>query len=99
MSEFAIRPIVAAPEAVSSLAAMLIETVAHGGSVSFMHPLAQAEAEAFWRGSLAAATRGERVVLGAYRSAETGTEITLDTPGICPSPCEVRADEGEAPTS
>jgi ribosomal protein S18 acetylase RimI-like enzyme len=40
--------------------------VANGGSVSFMHPLPLAEADAFWAGSLAAAARDERVILGAF---------------------------------
>ena len=37
------------------LSELLIETVAHGGSVSFMHPLDLATAKAFWDESLAAA--------------------------------------------
>ncbi|HEY0273838.1 MAG TPA: hypothetical protein VGC22_11675, partial [Chitinophaga sp.] len=51
---------------VDQLAALIVDTVAHGGSVSFMHPFTLADAQAFWRHSLAAADRGERVVLGAY---------------------------------
>ncbi|PUZ20729.1 Acetyltransferase (GNAT) family protein [Chitinophaga costaii] len=51
---------------IDQLAALLIDTVAHGGSVSFMHPLSLEDARAFWHDSLAAAHRGERVVLGAY---------------------------------
>ena len=41
------------------LADLLIETVAAGGSVSFMHPLAPEAANAFWEKSLAAAARGK----------------------------------------
>ena len=33
----------------AALSGMLIETVAHGGSVSFMHPLAEHEANEFCR--------------------------------------------------
>lgn len=51
---------------VAALADLIIETVAHGGSVSFMHPLAPEAATAFWTASLSAADRGERIVLGAF---------------------------------
>ena len=36
------------PEIRAALSEMLIETVANGGSVSFMHPLAPRPAAAFW---------------------------------------------------
>ena len=45
---------------------MLIETVANGGSVSFMHPLTPEVADAFWRDSLASAERGERILLRCF---------------------------------
>jgi ribosomal protein S18 acetylase RimI-like enzyme len=48
------------------LSAILIDTVAGGGSVHFMRPLERRTAEAFWEGALAAAARGERIVLGAF---------------------------------
>jgi hypothetical protein len=38
----------ATADTVAALSALLIETVASGGSVSFMHPLAPEEATAFW---------------------------------------------------
>src|SRR4051794_30476877 len=53
------------PEAIAQLSELLVETVANGGSVSFMHPLAGDVAAAFWTKSLSAAEAGERVVLGA----------------------------------
>jgi ribosomal protein S18 acetylase RimI-like enzyme len=53
------------PETIAALADLLRETVAAGGSVSFMHPLAPDVAAAFWSRSLHAADAGERVVLGA----------------------------------
>lgn len=91
MSDLVIRPLAAAPETISSLAALLIETVAQGGSVSFMHPLDRGEAEAFWRGSLAAATRGERAVLGAYDGVEIVATVTLllDCPPNQPHRAEI----------
>ena len=49
-----------------ALSELLVETVASGGSVSFMHPLPPETAGTFWRDSLAAAGRGDRIVLGAF---------------------------------
>jgi len=60
-----IAPLASTPETVAALADLLCETVAAGGSVSFMHPLAADVARAFWSKSLQAADAGERVVLGA----------------------------------
>jgi ribosomal protein S18 acetylase RimI-like enzyme len=60
-----------------ALAEVLIETVAHGGSVSFMHPLPRPDALGFWRSSLAAAGRGERVVLGAWDGQVLAGTVTL----------------------
>src|SRR6202008_2154732 len=62
MSPFAIKPLEDSPQIRSALAQLLVETVANGGSVSFMHPLPTADAEAFWKDSLASAARGERIV-------------------------------------
>src|SRR5450756_1235381 len=56
----------ASPQVCGALGEILIETVANGGSVSFMHPLAPEAADRFWRDSLASAGRGERIVLGAF---------------------------------
>jgi GNAT superfamily N-acetyltransferase len=65
------------PDTIAALADLLVETVAHGGSVSFMHPLAPDTALAFWRKSLAAADAGERVVLGAMEDGELVGTVTL----------------------
>ena len=48
MSEVEIRALNASPETIAMLSEILVETVAHGGSVSFMHPLAPGSARAFW---------------------------------------------------
>ena len=72
-----IRPLTPAPETIDALSDLLVETVAAGGSVSFMHPLAPAEATAFWTRSLAAAGRGERVVLGAFDGEALVSTLTL----------------------
>ena len=76
---FAIRPLAATPEIVEALADLLIEVVADGGSVSFMHPLSREDARAFWTGSLAAAGQGDRIVLGAFVGDELAGTLTLLT--------------------
>jgi ribosomal protein S18 acetylase RimI-like enzyme len=77
VADFRIAPLTASPETRAALCALLIETVASGGSVSFMHPLAQHEADAFWRDSLASADRGERIVLGAFDGKDLIATVTL----------------------
>lgn len=73
------------------LSELLIETVAHGGSVSFMHPLDLATAKAFWDESLAAAQRGKRVVLGAWDGDVLAGTVTLllDCPPNQPHRAEI----------
>ena len=77
MSEIKIRPLTASPKVREMLSEILIEVVANGGSVSFMHPLAPKQANAFWEGSLAAADRGERIVLGAWDGEVLAGTVTL----------------------
>ena len=77
MPDITIAPLAATSANRILLAEMLVETVAHGGSVSFMHPLAMAEAEAFWAESLAAAALGERIVFGAWDGAVLVGTLTL----------------------
>ena len=72
-----IAPLTSSPEIRAVLSTLLIETVASGGSVSFMHPLAPHEADAFWQDSLAAADRGERIVLGAFDRENLIATVTL----------------------
>ena len=72
-----IAPLAASPDIFAALSEMLVETVAHGGSVSFLHPLPLDAAEAFWRDSLGAADRGERIVLGAFDGAQLIGTVTL----------------------
>lgn len=91
MSEFDIKPLGASPAIVSSLSEILVEVVAHGGSVSFMHPLAPEAARAFWEGALTAAGRGERVVLGAWEGEILAGTVTLllDCPPNQPHRAEI----------
>jgi ribosomal protein S18 acetylase RimI-like enzyme len=66
------------PETIAALSEILIEVVAAGGSVSFVHPLSPAAAGAFWTESLAAADAGSRVVLGAVVDGEVAGTVTVD---------------------
>ncbi len=66
MSELTIRPLSEGGATLGALAEILVQVVAGGGSVSFMHPLSPDAALAFWRAALQAAGRGERIVLGAF---------------------------------
>ncbi|WP_404927549.1 GNAT family N-acetyltransferase [Mesorhizobium sp. ORM16] len=70
---------------------LLVETVAAGGSVSFMHPLASETARRFWDTSLTAAARGERVVLGAWEADTLVGTVTLllDCPPNQPHRAEI----------
>ncbi|RWA68955.1 GNAT family N-acetyltransferase [Mesorhizobium sp.] len=70
---------------------LLIETVAAGGSVSFMHPLSADAAHEFWRKSLAAAARGERAMLGAWDGETLVGTVTLllDCPPNQPHRAEI----------
>ena len=77
MPEIEIAVLEAAPELRRALSDMLIEVVADGGSVSFMHPLARTAADAFWDGALAAAARGERVLFGAFAAGRLVGTVTL----------------------
>ena len=77
MPPIRIAPLAASPDILAALSDMLVETVAHGGSVSFMHRLSLDAAEAFWRDSLRAADRGERIVLGAFDGAQLIGTVTL----------------------
>ena len=77
MNSIEIRALGASAETLAMLADLLVETVAAGGSVSFMHPLAPEAASAFWKKSLAAVARGERVVLGAWDGKVLVGTVTL----------------------
>jgi ribosomal protein S18 acetylase RimI-like enzyme len=91
MAEVAIAPLSATPQVRGALSEILVEVVASGGSVSFMHPLASEAADAFWERALAAAARGERVVLGAFDGARLVGTVTvlLDCPPNQPHRAEI----------
>jgi hypothetical protein len=77
MRDIEIKVLSESPAIRAMLSETLIETVANGGSVSFMHPLAPEAADAFWRDSLASAERGERIVFGAFDREKLVGTVTL----------------------
>ncbi len=77
MPQITIAPLTDLPHIRTALSELLVETVANGGSVSFMHPLAPEVANAFWRDALASAARGERIVLGAFDGESLIATVTL----------------------
>ncbi len=91
MSAIDIRALSTSPVVLRMLGDLLVETVASGGSVSFMHPLAPERAAAFWDGALAAAGRGERVILGAWDGDVLAGTVTLllDLPPNQPHRAEI----------
>ena len=91
MSAIEINALRASPDIRLWLSEILIETVAHGGSVSFMHPLPPAAADAFWDGALAAAGRDERIILGAWDGELLAGTVTLllDCPPNQPHRAEI----------
>jgi GNAT superfamily N-acetyltransferase len=66
MMKLAIKPLEDGPQVRTALAEILIEAVAAGASLDFMHPLKHEDADAFWDGALGAAARGERIILGSW---------------------------------
>lgn len=75
--EFQIETLVFRTDIVEELADLIIEVVANGGSVSFMHPLSKKAAMAFWETALKSADRGERIVLGARGNGKLISTVTL----------------------
>jgi GNAT superfamily N-acetyltransferase len=67
---------------IEGLADLLIDCIDGGASVSFMHPLAPAKAQAFWRRVAAGVAAGERALLAA--EDDTGivgtVQLVLDQP-------------------
>jgi ribosomal protein S18 acetylase RimI-like enzyme len=65
------------------LAETLIETVAGGGSISFMHPVSTEKALAFWRNIADSVSKGERILLAAR---DTGGDIVGTVQSIIAQP-------------
>ncbi len=89
--QYHIAPLNSQPHIIEALAEIITETVAHGGSVSFMHPLKRETALQFWQNALAAADRGERIVLGTFDGQDLVATVTLllDCPPNQPHRAEI----------
>jgi ribosomal protein S18 acetylase RimI-like enzyme len=70
------------PQTVATLAEIMVDVVAGGASVHFLHPLALSDATAFWEQSFAAAARGERIVFGGLDGGVLVATVTLQL--ACP---------------
>lgn len=77
MQAVAIRALADERDVAARLAVILAETVAAGGSVHFMHPVARGAGEAFWHKALADAASGKSVVLGAFVDGRLCGTVTL----------------------
>jgi ribosomal protein S18 acetylase RimI-like enzyme len=91
MANLTIASLAVSAGTVAALADMLCLTVAGGGSVSFLHPLSHQNAAGFWENALAAASRGERIVLGAWHGDVLAGTVTLllDMPPNQPHRAEI----------
>ena len=74
-----IRTLTDTPVTIEQLTELLIATVAAGGSVGFMHPVAPEEARAFWTGVLRDAAAGHRIIFGAWEGQRLLGTVTLLT--------------------
>lgn len=74
-----------------TLADLLVDTVASGGSVGFMHPLARDKALAFWQRAFDDMAVGGRVILGAFVDGELASTVSLilDMPENQPHRAEI----------
>lgn len=84
--------VAAAESAERRLAAILVDCVAAGASVSFLPPLAPEKARAFWRRMARGVAGGERILLGGWRRgvlAATGM-VALAMPENQPHRAEVQ---------
>ncbi len=81
----------AAAACVAELAAVLVDCVAGGASVSFMWPFGQDDGERFFRGVVDGVRAGERILLGAWEEGElVGTvQVVLAMPPNQPHRGEV----------
>lgn len=70
MREIQSRALSPSPDIRTMLSEMLIEAVANGGSVSFMHRLQLERTNAFWENSLVEAARGDQIIVGALEALD-----------------------------
>jgi ribosomal protein S18 acetylase RimI-like enzyme len=76
---------------IEALSVLLTQAVAEGAGVSFLHPLAEDRARAYWQDAFAAAARGERIILGAFNGERLAGTVTLhlDLPENQPHRAEI----------
>src|SRR4051812_28774492 len=90
---FQIRRANADPAMIEALADILLDCVAGGASVGFMHPFSREKSILFWQSALASAGRGERIVLVAEETSSesvVGTvQVVLDLPENQPHRADV----------
>jgi ribosomal protein S18 acetylase RimI-like enzyme len=91
VADIVITRLDSSPTTRAALSAILVEVVASGGSVSFMHPLDPVAAATYWDHALASAARDERVILGAWDGNVLAGTVTLllDLPPNQPHRAEV----------
>ena len=65
------------------LRALLLDAVAHGASVGFVLPLADAQADAYWRTVIEAVEEGSRILLVGWRDDVMVGTVQLD---LCMKP-------------
>lgn len=65
------------------LRALLLDGVAHGASVGFLLPLAEAQADAYWRTVIDALEEGSRILLAGWREHAMVGAVQLD---LCMKP-------------
>jgi len=82
----------AAASAVPRLAALLVDCVASGASVSFLSPLGRDVALAYWRARARAVAEGRRVLLAGWAGGVLAGAVMLDldTPANQPHRAEVK---------
>lgn len=76
VGEVAVRMVSADEPLAPAMAAVLLDCVAGGASVGFLHPFTRDRAEAFWEDALARAAAGERKV---FVAEDQGTGEVLGT--------------------
>lgn len=87
-----VRRASADPATAEALADVLLDCVEAGASIGFMHPLSRSKAIAFWKGVLASAARGERIVLVAEDTASQSIVGTVQLVLTMPDNQPHRAD-------
>ena len=62
---------------IQALSNLLIEAVANGAAINFLHPVSNEKAESFWRNHLVKAEKGKQFVFGAFDGKNLVGTITL----------------------